>query len=141
MKAINNPIVECFLEDRQIQERDRKEVIRQAEEEEKEYKIVCASANKRITRGIAWLDKKLGRKKWLKKIDLEKLNIDDTHVCILGQAFGDYFRIVVYGGFNRRDKIELSSVQAAHMGFNTSNESGEILTYLWYMRLKKLGAK
>jgi hypothetical protein len=40
--------------------------------------------------GATWLDS--NHPDWVTKIDLSKLNMNDCHNCVIGQAVGDYYK-------------------------------------------------
>ena len=86
----------------------------------------------RIKKGIALLDKKLGRKKWTKKIDVSELDLSSPLVCILGETFGRY----------GKGLTKLNIDYGQEYGFDTydSDEYG-LLTRLWIGALYKLGIK
>ncbi len=98
--------------------------------------------NARINKGVKYLDKKLGRKVWLEKIDVLKLDLENTYVCIVGQAFID--------GWNQVANGNLEIKKAEQLGFYvgkeklTSNEVQnryDLLTYLWAKKLVALKFK
>ena len=63
--------------------------------------------------GAAFLDAKIGTQ-WRKKIDPERLALEDESACILGQTFGDY-----YDGLER---LDISDDCAECLGFQTNEE-------------------
>jgi hypothetical protein len=88
----------------------------------------------RIKKGIAILDRKLGRKNWAKKIDLAELDLSSPNVCMLGEIYGDYS--------DGKDKLKIKSGET--YGFEIGNGSHEdygTLTRLWIGALYKLGIK
>lgn len=46
---------------------------------------------KRIEKGVRYLDNKVGRKEWLSRINVLKLDLGNEHTCVCGQVFGDFF--------------------------------------------------
>ena len=46
-------------------------------------------AKKRIEAGIAYLN--VVKPDWLKKIDLEELDLADGNTCVIGEVFGDFW--------------------------------------------------
>lgn len=88
----------------------------------------------RINRGVRWLDKKLGRKNWAKKIDLENLNLISNSTCVIGEIFGNYDKLCE---IDRKvwEKDE-------EYGFNrVEGDDGDfkLLTKMWFATLIKLG--
>lgn len=55
--------------------------------QKKELYAMVVGLTKRIDRGIAFLDKRFGRSKWLKDIDESKLDLGDGDVCMTGQLY------------------------------------------------------
>lgn len=80
----------------------------------------------RVNRGIEWLDKKHTRKGWLKKIRLNRLVLADSGTCVIGEVEGDF------GSFKGN---------AVSKGFDRSYEDYDVLTAVWTVKLKELGAK
>ena len=94
---------------------------------------------KAIVKGVAALDKKFGKKKWLKEIDEEILNLGDVRACVCGQVFG------TYGAARFGRKIDMSKEFAiAHgfeknyEGFANNNNDYDLLTRLWHMKIVEL---
>lgn len=79
------------------------------------------SVRSRVAAGMAYLTKHRRSKAWLKKINLEKLDISFTGACVLGQ---------LYGGdsswwFNILNKAKLKQSQAVNYGFHPGGEYSE----------------
>lgn len=118
-------------------------------------KVIVAEYSKRVNKGVAFLDKKMGRRKWLQKIDEQKLRLNSADMCMLGQAYGDFWIDFVESDTGDRSEGEvaggLTTVEAAERGFylddNLKKEDesyGEtwhgfdgydILTHLWHCRI------
>lgn len=96
---------------------------------------------KRVKRGIRFLDKTLGRRKWVKKIRLNKLDLSDPNTCVIGEIFGGYTRGLE--GLNKDKKWGRKN------GFNLpvvasvtdKYEDFQVLTRLWKETLAKEGIK
>ena len=86
--------------------------------------------NKRIDQGVKWLDKKLGRKVWLRKIKTKSLDLSNSFDCIYGQLFGNFFAGI--------DKLGLGLTR---LGFATNNKDYDLLTKLWVKHIKILRKK
>lgn len=96
--------------------------------------ITISTLQKRINKGIAFLDKKFKRKNWVSKIDLKELNLRNGSTCMIGEVMGDYS-----GG---RDDLKKSDEQMEQMGFYITKNMDidyPVLTYLWKAALIKLG--
>lgn len=48
--------------------------------------------NLAVKRGVSWLDE--NHEGWENRIDLDKLEMGSCQSCVIGQAVGDYFRVV-----------------------------------------------
>ena len=84
---------------------------------------------KRIQAGIAFLNVKSPN--WLKKIDLEKLDLNEPKLCILGEVYGDYHEA--------KEKLLANDKQIAEdLAFRTSANRYSLLTRLWKNELRKL---
>ncbi len=84
----------------------------------------------RIKRGIAWLDKKMGRKNWSEKIDLDELNLVSPSTCMIGETMENYCN------------YPYSDKDAEKKGFyiiNAGVNDYSILTSLWKAALIRLG--
>lgn len=95
--------------------------------------------SKRIEKGVKFLDKVKG-KNWIRNIDLKKLNLEDTNVCVCGQLFIDYWEA-------ENKHFESNKDIAAIYGFNSYQFDYDeeiffdILTNLWYCRILSLRLK
>jgi len=93
----------------------------------------------RVQRGAEWLDTR--RPGWADAINLGWLSMTRCNRCILGQLFGDYYRIVDVGGSDR----ELTQNQAMRKGFDVPSavqpslqgDEYEALTRLWKHQIRK----
>lgn len=63
----------------------------------------------RVSHGIAWLDETYG-KRWVKKINLQRLNLGDCRDCILGQLESELFHEAI-------TKLNLSLDDTVAFGF------------------------
>lgn len=54
------------------------------------------SLTERVAAGMEYLNKKTRSKAWMKKLDLNKLNLNDCHLCVIGQLTGDYFEYKLF---------------------------------------------
>lgn len=136
----------------------------------KQKKVLSAmvgALNRRITRGVAYLDKRFGRAKWLSRINESYLRLDDGSVCVTGQTFEDnwdgFFEESIkllnkgktledledYDCDHSTDKATRAEQKAykyaAEMGFYLTDEdedvrgySWDILTRLWFARISVL---
>ncbi len=92
-----------------------------------------------IEKGIKYLDKKFGRKVWVKKIDLKKLDLSAPGVCVIGQSFKDYFSEV---SGSRDDSV--SSTYNSKYGFDVLPDQTadyDLLTYLWFNKIAILKSR
>ncbi len=82
--------------------------------------------------GIAFLN--VVNPKWVKKIDLKKLDLSSTNTCVIGEVFGNY-----HDGIN---KMDLDSSQAETLGFylQEDNDYG-LLTKTWKSVIQKIKRK
>lgn len=87
-----------------------------------------AAYDKRVDRGIAWLNK--NKPGWLKKINVAKLNLANYNVCILGQSYKNYWNIVT------DENDGLTEEQAEKMGFHDLDGEYDLLTAIWYEKIK-----
>jgi hypothetical protein len=62
------------------------------QERTEQQKEIDAIILERVQRGLAWLEKKHGPG-WEDKIDLETLDLEDVHSCVIGQVYGNYAHI------------------------------------------------
>ena len=74
---------------------------------------------KRIEEGIKWLDGSVPN--WYKKIDIEKLDMEDGKYCILGQATGiEYNEIATIVWGTEQDKSWVDPLNRAEkLGFGS----------------------
>lgn len=56
---------------------------------ERRRELVLLDVRERVAKGVALLDEYDSG--WRLEVDVEKLDIMDERLCILGQTFGDYF--------------------------------------------------
>lgn len=96
---------------------------------------------KRAMKGVAWLDKNIGRKKWAKKIKIHKLDLGDPRTCMIGEVLGNYYKI----GLRRNEAAALgfiSSDRDIELYGTTNKEDRDIyystLTAVWVGLLKRL---
>ena len=83
---------------------------------------------KRIEAGVAYLN--VVRPKWLKKINLDELNMSNGKVCILGEVFGNYYK-------SSNELYLKGSVEC--LGFFCENEKEyPTLTRAWKKKIKEL---
>lgn len=67
----------------------------------------------RVAAGVAWLDE--NRPAWEETIDLDRLNLRDACLCVLGQVYGGFWKVVEGGRF-AEDEADAFDI-AAGMGF------------------------
>lgn len=88
----------------------------------------------RIKKGIAFLDKKLGRKKWTGRIDVSELDLASGMTCVIGETMGHFS--------DGQAEWNKSNTEMEAMGFFSRNDSEyPLLTRLWIGALYKLGIK
>lgn len=105
-----------------------------------------------VNRGVKWLDVTLGRKVWLKRMDMTLFDIEDANVCVAGNVFRDAF-IKNNGSFQDAEDgydrfIEIMEAigsdgrsKAIEFGFNSDQERGmQYLQDLWVRKIKRLKA-
>ena len=71
----------------------------------------------RVKAGIRFLDRVYGRRKWMKKVNVDDLDMNYPNRCILGQTDSDYYQ--------HKDKLKLSNKRAYNLGFHTDPEGGD----------------
>lgn len=109
---------------------------------------------KRIDAGVKFLDKKLGRKSWVKKVsDLENFDMVSNHRCVLAQVFRNKQNMqgiadFVYGDsvFSGGGKLGLTIDQVVNYGFCATGANGDailmkLLNSMWYVKLYQLKNK
>lgn len=102
-------------------------------------KQVFADVQRRIDRGVKFLDKAVGRKKWVKKIDPRMLDMQSTNKCICGFVFGDYNDLI--SGDIKNVPVHVRKNPAAYgfritdsmsLDYNiTDDQQWDILGHLW----------
>lgn len=98
--------------------------------------------DKRVEKGIAWLNK--NKPGWSKIIKLEKLDLSETEVCILGQAYKNFWNAIIEDDGGEGTQGILTQAQAKKLGFMESgvdgNESNnyDLLTTIWFEKIKCL---
>ncbi len=98
-----------------------------------------ASYEKRVLKGIKWLNK--NKPGWYNKFDFSMFDLKNVKVCVLGQAYGDYWKVVSSTGSKK-----LTVKQAVDMGFNEQNDWGgdgeqgawDLLSQIWWFHIAKL---
>lgn len=108
------------------------------------------SVEKRVERGVKFLDKAHKGRSWVKKVKLGLLNMGNGNTCVIGQVYGGWGSMVtseaaVYNGYILTEK------QAARLGFQSkhvlkpSGEDGQkeqkefdTLQIVWLDKLRKL---
>lgn len=111
----------------------------------KRHRALVKKLNAAINKGVKWLDLTLGRKEWIKRIDLTKFYIDDGKVCIMGNVFGDDFfngSDVEENGYRRFTSF-MDCIGGEHygraFGFASEQDSGwSTVQELWVKKLKAL---
>lgn len=106
-----------------------------------------------VNRGVKWLDVTLGRKVWLKRMDMTLFDIEDSNTCVAGNVFKDVF-IKSNSAFDTAEDgydrfIEImdavgakdSRSKAIEFGFNADGERGmQYLQDIWVRKIKRLKA-
>lgn len=101
----------------------------------------------RVRKGIAFLDKKFGRKSWAKKIKPNVLDLGDNKKCMIGEVMGGYDQL--------EEKFGISSSKAVELGFMAPEGAKDcfeqdedkktmqysVLTSVWMCALKQLGIR
>lgn len=102
-------------------------------------KKIVAEFSERIDKGVRFLDRRLGRKVWLQRIDEQKLNLQKSNICMLGQAYGDFW--------NSLGVLKITEEKSCAMGFLLDDDIDgfpqsphgfdgyDILTHLWHCRV------
>jgi hypothetical protein len=80
--------------------------------------VSAASIAERVNAGAAWLDQH--QPGWVDRIDLDRLNLEATCHCILGQLHGDYYEAL--DDLGRRVPGQWT---AEGLGFNASTRSAD----------------
>jgi len=102
------------------------------------------SIQRKVNRGVKWLDKNIGRKKWAKKIKVKQLDLQSPNTCMIGEVLGGYDEL--------ENKFGVDNDSAVELGFfvdkdHTDHENAEcvqrgkysVLTALWVATLQRLG--
>ncbi len=94
----------------------------------------------RVKKGIKWLDKEVGRKAWLKRVSLKKLDLSNSYTCVCGQVFGDFMTGLFRANKNPENA---SSIKTIKLGFYLDYSEKEkhsygTLQYIWYKEISKL---
>jgi len=101
------------------------------------------SAKQRVANGIAFITKlHRGSKAWLKKIDLDRLNIRSGDDCIVGQIYdGDFWNNVIEklnltrGHYQELQNLGLLGEQLCNM--SRFDKSCKTLTKEWKLQIKR----
>lgn len=100
---------------------------------------------RKVAKGVKWLDKNIGRAKWSKKIKANHLNLGSSMTCVIGEVLGDYNEL--------NEQYSIGDEEADSMGFVINNPLSEeynvqvrlqryaILTAVWMGTLKVLGIR
>jgi hypothetical protein len=86
-----------------------------------------------VRNGISFLDFIYGREKWVKKIDLDILDLNNARSCIIGQLEGNFW--------NAEDDFPLDREDSVAFGFLSRELSmlrHELLTNRWRKAITKL---
>lgn len=105
----------------------------------------------RINKGVNFLDKELGKDIWRKRINLSELDLENSDMCICGQAFESTIKkLARKDGEEYADGYEyvtskISEDKLGLMGFNLEIEitndfpfAYDLLTSLWIAKLSKV---
>lgn len=106
----------------------------------------------RIDAGVEFLDSTLGRRNWLSKLNESQLDLESGHVCVLGQAYGNFWKSVIRpdGESAHVPQAGLTEEEAAEYGFYLDDDipgyeqephglgGYDILTHLWHCRIVAL---
>ena len=103
-----------------------------------------------VENGVKWLDLTLGRKRWLRRMNLKGFDINSGKACVAGTVFQDAFfkdDNEEYGSdgydrfisFMRLLGAEGAIKDGMHLGFYTDSDQGmQYLQDLWVAKIKKL---
>ena len=93
--------------------------------------------DERIDAGIALLDADM--RNWRDKIDLETLNLETGHDCILGQVYGDLAKEMgIYSGFDAGKYHLYGYENSSTYGFDVSYNLGDTYKGLQKAWVRKL---
>jgi len=84
---------------------------------------------KRVEAGVAFLN--VVKPNWLKKIDVEKLDLIDKKVCMLGELYGNYDDGLSQLGLK-------NGTSATNLGFYGSERGYKVLTEVWKRKIIEL---
>jgi hypothetical protein len=76
----------------------------------------------RVQAGIKFLDENAPRN-WRERVDLDRLDIDKSSRCMLGQIYNNYWTGLT--------ALNITTPQAVDLGFIAGNTSGALLTQVW----------
>ena len=90
---------------------------------------MSTSLRKRVEAGAALLDKIRSKrlKPWRDKIDLDRLDLNSSCNCVIGQIYGSYFSAI--------ERLEVGTHNEVELGFMPSG-AGWPLTREWRKYLK-----
>lgn len=94
-----------------------------------------------VATGIKWLDITLGRKVWLKRMDMSKFDITAGYACVAGNVFKEAMGQDGWSSFEEgMDALGLKGTKAGErLGFYCNNEKGyQYLQDIWVAAIKKL---
>lgn len=100
----------------------------------------------RVEKGVRYLDRRLGRKNWLPKIDIINFDMENSSTCICGQIFGNFWDSII--GSNKPIENAMSMQQSFDRGFVDYVESDDkrecdydLLHAAWTVKLADLKYK
>ena len=95
----------------------------------------------RIEKGIKYLDKRMKREDWLKRLNPITLNLEQDDVCVCGQVFGSYFSAF---GYDKESGAQYGFfVEPGFLGSTDGHENWfwDLLGYMWAKKLVELKHK
>lgn len=106
----------------------------------------------RIDAGVKYLDKHMGREKWLAKINENRLMLENANTCVCGQIFGDFWTHVFKGMdrdmMSQDEQNKVLGEKAVPYGFYVEGALQDkymyvydVLTHLWAFKIATLRHK
>ncbi len=91
----------------------------------------------KVKAGVMLLDGYFGKQDWRSEIDIDRLQMDEVNLCVIGQLFGDYYR----GLEKLSDKVGyLTLQQRRNLGFSAEPFDSQTWSRLEWAWKRYLGS-
>lgn len=106
-------------------------------------KIIPKHVYNRVKNGVIWLDATLGRKEWLRRMNMSKFDITDGGTCVAGNVFKEAMGEEGYTNFeNAMENLGLNKTKEGHrLGFYSTfdgDKDFQNLQDVWAKTIKTL---